>query len=123
MPCVRSSAEALPRQGEKRQFRKRRDPMISGLPADRDMGEAKSAGVNVGKKLVPAFNFLQTQDVRIIGVDEAPEESKTETDGVDIPGDNSQFHGSRVAAKKAPNSGEGWALCVLHAMRREGSRR
>jgi hypothetical protein len=75
------------------------------------MRVAKLAKAFEREKLVTAFDFLKAQDVGPRLAQEASDEIEAQANGIDVPGAYSDCHGT----KKAPNSGEGWALLRFHA--------
>src|SRR5207342_1877352 len=99
MPRFGCAAKALARERLQWEFGKRRDPVIAGLTADRDMAVAEFPEPCARKEVLPALDFLQAEKIRLRLAQEARDEIKPQADGVDVPGRDSQCHRRKKSAQ------------------------
>ena len=90
-----------------RHSRKNGYPVIPLLPRDELMYVPKLTKPRGGEKLVDAFDFLQTKDVRLMLPENAQNRPNPKPHRVDVPADNSQNGTPNVAGSYSATRGSG----------------
>ena len=95
MARVTAPANIAPLFQRERDAGERGDAVIPLLARDRDMGKAERAKLARGKVPLDAFDLLQAEEIGPVGSHEAAHEIESESDGVDVPGGETEAHGPK----------------------------
>ena len=82
--------------------------MIALLSCNRHMVEAERAERQLGEQPVNAFDFLETENVRLMRAGETLDEIETQADRVDVPGGEAKTH-EECPKERRPTAARGWA--------------